>query len=155
MSTVGDLDATISQIRTAIFQLQQTSQTTPRTLRARVLDLVGELTPALRFDPAVRFSGLLDTLPDRLGDDLLAVMREALSNIARHARAHSAEIDLTAHDDRVTLTVRDDGVGVSDTTRRSGLANMRRRAQHHGGDFVLEPGPGGGTLLTWTALLDG
>ena len=154
MSTVGDLDATISQIRTAIFQLQQTSQTTARTLRARVLDLVGELAPALGFDPAVRFSGLLDTVADRLSDDLLAVVREALSNIARHARAHTAEIDLTAHDDRVTLTVRDDGVGVSDTTRRSGLANMRRRAENHGGDFVLEPGPGSGTLLTWTALLD-
>jgi signal transduction histidine kinase len=154
MSTVSDLDATISQIRTAIFQLQQTSQTSPRTLRARVLDLVGELAPALGFDPAVRFSGVLDILPDHLGDDLLAVVREALSNIARHARAHTAEIDLTAHDDRVTLTVRDDGVGVSDTTRRSGLANLRRRAQRHGGDFVLEPGPGSGTLLTWTALLD-
>ena len=65
MSTVSDLDATISQIRTAIFQLQQTSQTSPRTLRARVLDLVGELAPALGFDPAVRFSGLLDILPDQ------------------------------------------------------------------------------------------
>ena len=154
MSTVGDLDATISQIRTAIFQLQQTPQTTARTLRARVLDLVGELAPALGFDPAVRFSGLLDTLADRLSDDLLAVVREALSNIARHAHAHTAEIDLTAHEDRVTLTVRDDGVGLSDTTRRSGLANMRRRAENHGGDFMLEPGPGSGTLLTWTALLD-
>jgi signal transduction histidine kinase len=153
MSTVGDLDATISQIRTAIFQLQQTSQTTARTLRARVLDLVGELATALGFDPAVRFSGLLDTLPDRLSDDLLAVVREALSNIARHAQAHTAEIDLTAHDNRVTLIVRDDGVGVSDTTRRSGLANLRRRARNHGGSFVLEPGPGGGTLLTWTALV--
>ena len=81
-------------------------------------------------------------------------MREALSNIARHAHAHAAEIDLTAHDDRVTLVVRDDGVGLSDTTRSSGLANMRRRAQHHGGSFLLEPGPGGGTLLTWTALVD-
>jgi two-component system, NarL family, sensor histidine kinase DevS len=154
MSTVSDLDATISQIRTAIFQLQQSSQSNPRTLRARVLDLVGELAPALGFDPAVRFSGLLDILPDGISDDLLAVVREALSNIARHARAHSAEIDLTAHEERVTLTVRDDGVGVSDTTRRSGLANMRRRAEQHGGDFVLEPGPGSGTLLTWTALLD-
>ncbi|HEX5810789.1 MAG TPA: GAF domain-containing protein [Pseudonocardia sp.] len=154
MSTVGDLDATISQIRTAIFQLQQTSQTTARTLRARVLDLVGELTPALGFDPAVRFSGLLDTIADRLSDDLLAVVREALSNVARHADAHAAEIDLTAHDDQVMLIVRDDGVGLSDTTRSSGLANMRRRAQHHGGSFLLEPDPGGGTLLTWTALLD-
>ena len=81
-------------------------------------------------------------------------MREALTNIARHAHAHTADVDLTAHDDRVTLTVRDDGVGLGDTTRRSGLANLRRRAQHHGGSFVLEPGPGGGTLLTWTAFLD-
>jgi signal transduction histidine kinase len=154
MSTVADLDAMISQIRTAIFQLQQTPQTTPRTLRSRVLDLVSELTPALGFDPAVRFSGLLDTLPDHLNDDLLAVVREALSNIARHAHAHTAEIDLTAHDDRVVLVVRDDGVGLGASTRRSGLANMRRRAQHHGGGFMFEPGPGGGTLLTWTAMLD-
>lgn len=154
MGAVADLDATISQIRTAIFQLQQTSQGPSRTLRARVVDLVAELAPVLGFDPAVRFSGLLDTLPDRLCDDLLAVLREAVTNVARHARARTAGIDLIAHDGQVRLSVCDDGVGLGDTTRRSGLANMRRRARTHGGTFAVEPGPHGGTRLVWTAPVE-
>ena len=99
MSTVSDLDATISQIRTAIFQLQQTSADQRRAGCARrLLDVVGELAPALGFDPAVRFSGVLDTFPTTSATTCSPSLREALTNIARHARARTAEIDLTAHD---------------------------------------------------------
>lgn len=152
LATVADLDATISQIRTAIFALQQAPQTTPGGLRARLLDVVGDVTPALGFAPAVRFSGLLDTLPAELTDDLLAVVREALTNTARHAHATTVEVDLTATVDRLILDVRDDGSGIGDTTRRSGLANLRHRAEHHGGTLTVHSGSDG-TRLVWTVPL--
>ena len=97
LAAIADLDATIAQIRTSIFALQQNPQTPPRGLRARLLDVVTEVTPALGFAPAVRFSGLLDGLPDQTAEDLLAVLREALTNIARHAHAHTADVDLSGH----------------------------------------------------------
>jgi signal transduction histidine kinase len=152
LTTVADLDATISQIRTAIFALQQPAQATARGLRARLLDVVTEVTPALGFEPAVRFSGLLDTLPVALTDDLLAVLREALTNTARHAHATTADVELAATTNRVTLGVRDNGTGIGDTTRRSGLANLRHRAEHHGGDLTVDSGPDG-TRLIWSVPL--
>jgi two-component system, NarL family, sensor histidine kinase DevS len=152
LTTVADLDATISQIRTAIFALQQTPQAAPRGLRAGVLDVVTEVTPALGFEPAVRFSGLLDTLPTPITDDLLAVLREALTNAARHAHASTVDVELTATRDRVTLDVRDNGTGIDDTTRRSGLANLRHRADHHGGALTVGSGPDG-TRLAWSVPL--
>jgi len=153
LATVADLDATIGQIRTAIFALQQVPQSPSRGLRGRLLDVVDDVTPALGFDPAVRFSGLVDTLPDTVADDLLAVLREALTNTARHAHATRAEVDLTAASDRVTLEVRDDGTGIGETTRRSGLANLDHRADRHGGTLTLGSAGTSGTHLTWSVPL--
>ena len=150
LAAIAHLDATIAQIRTSIFALQHNPQTPPRGLRARLLDLVTELTPALGFAPAVRFSGLLDCLPDQTAQDLLAVLREALTNIARHAHAHTADVDLTGHPQWLTLDIRDDGVGLGDTTRRSGLTNLRHRAEHHGGTLTLTPRDPTGTWLSWS-----
>jgi signal transduction histidine kinase len=154
LQNVRDLDTTIGQIRTAIFQLQQTAEAAPG-LRARVLDVVADMAPALGHEPALRFSGVLDTLPDAVADDLLAVLREALTNAARHARATSTDVELTARPDRVVLDVRDDGVGIGDATRRSGLANMRRRAEHHGGSLTVESRRPTGTRLVWSVPLAG
>jgi signal transduction histidine kinase len=149
-ATIADLDATIAQIRTSIFALQQNPQTPPRCLRARLLGVVTEVTPALGFAPAVRFSGLLDCLPDQTAEDLLAVLREALTNIARHAHAHTADVDLSGRPQWLTLDIRDDGTGLGDTTRRSGLTNLRHRAQHHGGTLTLSPCDPTGTWLSWS-----
>ena len=149
LATVTDLDRTIAQIRTSIFALHQTPQATPRGLRARLLDVAAEQADTLGFHPALHFSGLLDTLPDTLTEDLEAVLREALSNIARHAHAHTVEVDVTATPDRITLQVSDDGIGLGPTTRRSGLANLRRRAERHGGTLTLTQRRPRGTRLTW------
>jgi signal transduction histidine kinase len=154
VGTIKDLDDTISQIRTTIFQLQLSGQMTNRGLRAKLLDVVGEVTPALGCDPAVRFAGLLEgTVSEDLADDLLAVLREALSNVARHARASSVEVEVTAGGGRLILDVRDDGVGFGPGSRRSGLANLERRAQHHGGELIVTPGERSGTLLRWSVRI--
>jgi signal transduction histidine kinase len=151
MGTIKDLDDTISQIRTTIFQLQLTGQSPSKGVRARVLDVVGDVTPALGFNPAVRFAGLLEgTVPDDLAEDLLAVVREALTNVARHAEASSVEVEVTAEPGSLSLDVRDDGVGLHPGARRSGLANLDRRAEHHGGRLSLKSREPSGTWLRWT-----
>ncbi|GEL20386.1 sensor histidine kinase [Pseudonocardia asaccharolytica] len=151
VGTIRDLDDTIKQIRTTIFQLHRSGGATPAGLRSRLLDVVADLTEVLGFEPALRFSGLLeDTVGDDVAEDLTAVLREALTNVARHARARSAEIDIIAGADRLTLDVRDDGVGIGSSTRRSGLANLRHRAERHGGILTLDSREPCGTHLCWS-----
>jgi signal transduction histidine kinase len=152
LATVADLDTTISQIRTAIFALQQEPQADSRSLRGRLLDVVTDVTPALGFEPAVRFSGLVDTRPDAVADDLFAVLREALTNAARHAAATAVDVELSVAGRQVTLAVSDNGAGIGGTTRRSGLANIRHRAERHGGGLSIDSGDDG-THLVWTVPL--
>jgi signal transduction histidine kinase len=153
LATVDDLDATIRQIRTSIFQLQQLPQTRAPGLRARLLDVATDLTPVLGFEPAVRFSGVIDEVGHDIGEDVLAVVRESLSNVARHARAASAEVDVAATADRLTVDIRDDGIGLGSTDRRSGLDNLRRRADRRDGTFTVEPRKPAGTWLSWSVPL--
>jgi signal transduction histidine kinase len=108
------------------------------------------VTPALGFSPETRLTGPIESsVPDDIGEDLLAVLREALSNIARHANAGSAAVDISVHD-ALTLRVVDDGIGIPATTRRRGLANMAGRAEHHGGALHVTRGERAGTTLSWT-----
>jgi signal transduction histidine kinase len=150
LATVADLDTTISQIRTTIFQLHDRTATASGELRARLLDVATGATRALSFEPAVRFTGAVETLPADIAEDLAAVLREALTNVARHARANTAEVDLVVRPDRLVLSVRDDGVGMPPTLRHSGLANMRRRAERHGGTLEIGGRDPRGTLLVWS-----
>jgi signal transduction histidine kinase len=94
-------------------------------------------------------------------EDLVAVLREGLTNVARHARASQVDLDVTATSDAVVIQLTDDGVGMQGEQRRSGLANLRRRAERHGGALVLvsplphaPPNRSGGTCLRWTVPLD-
>jgi two-component system, NarL family, sensor histidine kinase DevS len=153
-AVIVDLDETIKQIRTSIFQLQQDPRAVPVGVRAQVLDVLAQLTPALGFEPGVRFSGVLEgTVPGPVVHDLLAVLREALTNVARHAAAGTAVVELTATGGRLELRVSDDGRGMGAATRRSGLANLRRRAEAHEGALELIPRSPSGTTLRWTVPL--
>lgn len=147
---VDGLDITVKQIRTAIFGLEQTRPATDG-LRGRILALARETTESLGFEPSVLFDGPIDTgIDDRLGAELLSTLREALSNVARHAKASSVRVEVLARDE-VQLRVADDGVGppAADAPRGRGLDNMTVRAQRLGGDLALEPHEQGGTVLTW------
>jgi signal transduction histidine kinase len=154
VSTIDDLDNTISQIRSTIFQLQLVAPRDDPRIRARLLDVASDAAAALGFEPAVRFAGPIeDTLPSEIAADMVAVLREALSNIARHARASWAEVEVTAGADLLTLEVSDDGVGMRPPTRLSGVANLRRRAERHGGTLTLAPREPAGTRLSWSIPL--
>ncbi|HVB50716.1 MAG TPA: GAF domain-containing protein [Acidimicrobiales bacterium] len=147
---VDHLDATITEIRTAIFELG--SDAVPGGLRQGVLKLVGELSPMLGARPEVNFVGPLDdAVSQQIADNLLAVLREALTNAGKHARASLYRVTLSASD-FVILDVFDNGVGIDPSlvnTQGMGLANLRHRAEKLGGAFAVEPVSGGGTRLLW------
>jgi nitrate/nitrite-specific signal transduction histidine kinase len=109
-SAVEDLDLTIKHIRTAIFGLEPPRAATSG-LRQRVLALTSEAAGALGFDPHVLFDGPVDSAPDAVATDLLAVLREALANVARHAGAHQVDVEIIA-DSELVLRVTDDGQGL-------------------------------------------
>ena len=152
---VDELDQTIKEIRTTIFGLQASAGADDPSLRARIIAVVEQSLQALGFVPSVRFDGLVDTtVPDRISDQLVAVLREALSNAARHARATRVEVLLAVDRDDVTLVVDDDGVGITDTGRRSGLRNMEVRAKASGGGLRLTNREPSGTRIEWRVPLD-
>jgi PAS domain S-box-containing protein len=149
-STVDDLDATIKEIREAIFALESAPGT---SLRARVLEEVADATGALGFEPAVSFHGPVDrevSLQVQL--EAAAVLREALSNSARHAHATRVEVHITV-DDELSVLVVDNGIGIGQPDRLSGIANARARAELLGGHLELAPASGGGTRFEWRAPL--
>jgi len=151
---VGDLDATISELRSSIFALNSMPGST--SLRSKVLDVCADERAALGFDPAVRFAGPVDSVDEALGDHLLSVLREALSNVARHAGARSVQVTVDASD-ALLLKVDDDGAGLPDAPGRhaggNGMGNMAARAEKLGGRFSIEAASPHGTSLTWRVPL--
>ncbi len=150
---VDALDETIGEIRSSIFALQSRPEVAMPGLRARVLALADEMTPMLGFPPMLQLVGQLDdVVPDDVAGHLLGALREALSNVARHAGASKVDVSLRAGDD-VSLTVADNGSGLKDVSRRSGLANLEDRAIQLGGSMRVESAPGAGTSLSWRVPL--
>ena len=148
---IDTLDEIIKKIRASIFGLQQPRQPTV-SLQARVLEIIDEHAPQLGFTAGASFDGTPGPgVDETLAHDILAVTREALSNCARHAHATAVAVALTVQDGLITLDVTDNGRGLGATTRSSGLASMRRRAENNGGNLQITAPPGGGTRLTWTA----
>jgi len=151
--TVDDLDETIKIIRSTIFGLRAHGGGTREGggLRGRVSDAVTAATSSLGFAPAVRIEGLVDTdVPADVADHALAVLGEALSNVARHSGARTVDVHLWCAKGELTLTVTDDGRGIPAGAARSGLKNMGERAAALGGDLrVGEREEGGGTRLEW------
>uniref|UniRef100_UPI0031D92114 GAF domain-containing sensor histidine kinase n=1 Tax=Saccharothrix mutabilis TaxID=33921 RepID=UPI0031D92114 len=144
---VKQLDETVLEIRTSIFDLQAGDDVPG--LRRRLLDLVSELTEPTALTPAVRMTGTVDnSVPDDMAEDVEAVVREAVSNVVRHARAGSLTVTVEAAD-QLTVTVVDDGDGIPDQVARSGLRNLEDRAKRWGGTSTVVPEPGGGTRVTW------
>ncbi len=145
---VDDIDATIKDIRRTIFELS--APETSSDLRAELGEAMSVATQALGFAPRLHTEGPVDSaIRPELRPHLLAVLREALSNVARHAQATSVVVRLNTGDE-VVLIVTDDGVGYVDSGRRSGLGNMAERAVSLGGSFEMrQAGPDGGTSAVW------
>ena len=154
---VADLDETIRQIRSTIFALQA-PRMAQSGLRAEILSLATEAASGLAFEPHVRLDGPIDSaVGAHLGRELIAVAREALSNVVRHARAARVDVMVTASGGELTLCVADDGVGPGPGHRDGGrgLPNMARRAESAGGTLAVEGGADGrGTTVRWRVPLN-
>jgi signal transduction histidine kinase len=152
---VDALDETIRDIRSAIFTLQSRPQAGQDGTRAKVLAIVDEMTGFLGFTPTLRMDERLDALvPGEIAEHMLAALREALSNAARHSGADRVEVTISASPD-LALTVRDNGGGIENTARRSGLSNLADRASQLDGTFSADRADGGGTELEWRVPLPG
>ena len=153
-TAIDDLDVTIKDIRTAIFGLEQATARR-KGLRADVFGVLHEAAAPLGFEPRVILDGPIDSaVPVDISDAVIATLREALSNVARHAGATLVDVEL-AVDREVLLRVCDNGRGVADPapTGGHGLANMAMRAHRLGGQFDVARGPSKGTVVTWRVPL--
>jgi len=143
---VDNLDAAIKQVRASIFQLKPRDE----GLRSLVLETVGEVRSSLSFEPYVTFHGPVDTVATAaLVNDVAAVVREGLTNVARHAQAANAWLRIAYQNGELVIELRDDGRGMGESGRNSGLENMRRRAQAWDGGMEISTPDAGGTQLTW------
>jgi len=148
-AAIADIDDTIRQVRVSIFELAPTSA----GIRTSVLALVRDLAPVVGFEVQVSFDGPIDAaVTDEVAEHLLAAVREAVTNIGRHADASEAAVALSVRDGQCRLEVSDNGRGIDESGAAGGglgLNNLRRRAEKLHGQFLIERRAGGGTLLTW------
>ena len=153
-AAVGDLDETVREIRTAIFDLHTLDDGPGQGLRRRLLDTAAEAAAGAGMSPAVRISGPVDTLvPVEIGAHAAAVVREGISNAVRHGHAGAITLTVEAVDATLVVDVTDDGVGIDPTAARSGLRNLDDRARACGGELTVVPVHPHGTRLTWRVPL--
>ncbi|EGD41809.1 GAF domain-containing sensor histidine kinase [Nocardioides sp. WG-D5] len=148
---VEDIDDTIRDLRRAVFELGAPDHS--GDIQSQVTELVNRAAASLKFRPRLAFDGPIRLrTPPEVAKDVVAVLGEALSNTARHARASEVQVSLTAGDELV-LRVSDDGVGIPDDAVESGVANMRHRAEAHGGRCTVETAKPKGTVVEWSVPL--
>lgn len=153
VALVDDLDDTIRDLRHSIFSLQNPTEELPSSLDEAIEHTARHATDALGYPPHLDVTTPLEpVVPERIRPDLLATLREALSNVARHARATEVSVRLRVDEGRrLTLEVVDNGIGIPAVRERnSGLASLDRRATRIGGRLTIGPGSHGGTRLVWT-----
>ena len=152
-AAIDALDETIREIRNTIYGLTW-SETPAQQLRAKVLEVLSEAEQPLGFSPTVRFEGPIDVaVPPEVAAHVVAVVQEALSNVARHAKASTAAVHVLLENGVVRVVVTDDGIGIGEPARSSGLANLESRARLLGGRFTVGNAPTGGTSLEWAVPL--
>jgi two-component system sensor histidine kinase DevS len=146
-AVVDQIDDTIREIRTVIFGLQHIVD--GHGLRGQIISLIEEHHSALGFAPQVHLDGPLDHLPEDVVPPLLALLREAITNVAKHAHATTATVSVVSGKDRVAFRVIDDGIGIGSAARTdgNGLRNLVRRAEALHGTVTIGPGEDGGTVV--------
>ncbi|ATO64004.2 histidine kinase [Mycobacterium avium subsp. hominissuis] len=152
--TLDDLQTIIEEIRTTIFALRSPAAVAG-DFRHRIQRVIAELTENRDLVTTVRMDGPMTAVGAELAEHAEAVTAEAVSNAVRHSGASRLTVQIGVAD-MFTLDVIDNGRGIpAGNTRRSGLANMTRRAEQLGGSCEISSPPGGGTRVHWTApLLD-
>lgn len=166
---IGGVDEGVRQIRGIVRSLRDRDEQLP--VLERLMREASLARASLGFAPSMLLTldgvQLAELDPDgqqadeidarlggQLGDDAVAVVREGLSNVARHAQATSVHVVVDVEPRTVRIVVTDDGRGPDPASdRRSGLANLLGRAEDHSGSARLVPNPGGGSSLVWEAWI--
>ncbi|GAA4733874.1 two-component system sensor histidine kinase [Modestobacter marinus] len=148
LATVEEVDRTIEHIRRTVFPLA--TARAPADPRERVLDAVVEAGAVLGFEPDVRFSGTrTGLLVEELAEDVAAVVRAALLDVARRGRATTAAVDVVEDSDGLLVHVRDDDPQGPDEFWPVG-EELRHRAERHGGSCTVSPtSPVGASQYWW------
>lgn len=152
---VDEIDRIISEVRTIVFTLGTAGDR--GSLGQELADVVAQASRVLGFTPALRLEGPVDSvLAGEVRLEMIASMREALGNVARHADASQASVVVSVEGASVVMSVTDDGVGPpsdpSELLGGHGLRNLQQRAAAFGGDCTLTPRPDGqGAVLRWSA----
>ena len=145
---VDEADDVIRELRSIIFELGHDNR--GLTVPDRLSRLLADGAPALGFAPALELRGNLDRVPPDLANELLSVAREAVTNVARHARATTASVLVEGTATSLRLEVTDDGVGLpTELHPGDGIEDMRTRAGRRKGEFTLQSLDGQGTVLLW------
>ncbi|MCV2490210.1 GAF domain-containing protein [Geodermatophilus sp. YIM 151500] len=149
--SVDELDGTMEEIRAAIFELHEQDGRPGTSLEQQLADIVRQVTEGHPLRRDVRLRGSADELPRDLLPDLVAVVRELVTNVVRHARAGRVSVTVTVGAD-VRVVVADDGVGLPTQAARSGLVNLADRAERRGGRLTANGGSTG-TEVRWIVPL--
>lgn len=150
---VDEIDDVIRELRAAILGL--TSPTADDIFARELASIAENYGQSLAIDVAVRLGDMPD-LDAQLRADALAVVREALANVARHAQATTATLTVHLEGSDLVVRVSDDGIGIVEAESHAaasatgfGLKNLAARAQVHGGSMTMRAGAHGGSELTW------
>jgi signal transduction histidine kinase len=151
-AAIDDLDATIREIRSTIFELHQ--RTGERTLTAELRSVLQEAESSYGVTPQWTLEGPVErAVPELVRPHLVATLREALANAGRHSGASQVTVRLEVGQ-AVTLEVTDNGCGIPEGVTESGLRNLRDRAASLGGELEAGPGQPTGTRLRWWVPAD-
>jgi two-component system, NarL family, sensor histidine kinase DevS len=151
---VDEIDQVIAEVRTIVFTLGTANSV--GSLGQELADVMAQASRVLGFTPSLRLEGPVESaLADDVRGELVTTMREALSNVARHAKATHAAVVVALTDGHVTLTVTDNGVGPPEAppgkgSGGHGLPSLRARASAFGGACTLQAANPGGAVLRWT-----
>jgi len=148
-SAIDDLDETIRQIRTTVFAMSRPRRLGGANVRAEILELVDHATAGLAIETRVDLDGSIDDLEPQIVDHLLVSLREAVSNVVRHARASEVDVEVRVDDGGLALHVADNGIGFDPDGHGRGIAMLEERAKLLGGSCHVRPRAEGGTELTW------
>lgn len=144
---IESLHNVISEIRSTIFDIVPTDRAPLKDSIEKIVDMFSTAWPA----PPKLLVQLERELPDDLVDDIENVLREGLSNAARHAKATKVDIDISVTASDITVVISDDGIGPQNSRRRGGgTLSLSHRATARGGHYSLQPGATAGSVLTWT-----
>ena len=154
---VSEIDRVIAQVRSTIYELGMGDES--RGIRDDITTLVRQLHEVVGFEVELTFTGPLDAaIDDLVLEHLLATIREALTNVGKHAHATQASVSMEVDGASCILTITDDGIGLTDAPASPdgglGLPNLRRRAEKLHGTLSVDSPPGGGMVLTWKVPID-